>query len=76
MRCPTNIERPVRIKRRLQKTSYLSGKRIYRRERIELTIPARFKDIIEPFLNKDLRVEARVEGSRLLIDAKPVESLS
>jgi len=76
MRRPTDVERPVRIRRRLQTTSYLSGKRIYRRERIELTIPARFKDIIEPFLNKDLRVEARVEGNRLFIDVKPVERSS
>ena len=75
MRHPTNIERPVRLRRRTQVTRYLGGKSVYKRERIELTIPAKFKDIIEPFLNKDLKVEAKVDGNRLFIDAEPLERL-
>jgi hypothetical protein len=39
---------------------------------MELTIPAKFKNIIEPFLNKDLKVEAKVKDNQLIIDAKPV----
>jgi hypothetical protein len=73
MRKPTDVERPVRVRRRTQVTRYCGGKRVYKRDRIELTIPAKFRDIIKPFLNKDLKVEAKVEGSRLFIDAEPVE---
>jgi hypothetical protein len=40
---------------------------------LELTIPAKFKDVVEPFLNKDLKVEARREGNSIIIEAKPVE---
>jgi hypothetical protein len=74
MRYPTDIERPVRIKRKTRKRRYLSGKRVYTTEQIELTIPNKFKNIIEPFLNKDLKVEARAKGNQLIIDAKPIEN--
>jgi hypothetical protein len=74
MRYPTDIERPVRIKRKIRKRRYLSGKRVYKTEQIELTIPTKFRNIVEPFLDKDLKVEARVEGNQLIIDAKPAEN--
>jgi len=57
----------------VKQNRYLGGKRIYRHEQLELTIPAKFKDVIEPFLNKDLKVEARREGNSIIIEAKPVE---
>ncbi len=74
MRYPTDIERPVRIRRKFKENHYLSGKRVCKREQIELTIPARFKNIIEPFLNKDLKVEARADGNQLIIDAVLAEN--
>ena len=74
MRYSPDVERPVRIKRKIRKRRYLSGKHVYKTEQMELTIPAKFKKIIEPFLNKDLRVEARVKGIQLIIDAKPAEN--
>ena len=73
MRNTTNIERVVRIRRKLKKTSYLHGKRIYKREQLELTIPSKFRAVIEPFLDKDLKVQAKREGNNLIIEAKPVE---
>jgi hypothetical protein len=74
MRCRTDMERPVRIKRKIRKRRYLSGKRVYKRERIGLTIPARYKEVIEPFLNKDLEVDVRREGNSIIIDVKPMEN--
>lgn len=73
MRNPTNIERVVRIRRKLKENRYFDGKRIYKREQMELTIPSKFRDVIEPFLDKDLKVEAKQEDSSLIIEAKPVE---
>jgi hypothetical protein len=59
----------------MKQNRYLDGKRIYKREQLELTIPSKYKDLVEPFLNKDLKVEARQEGNNLIIEAKPVEKL-
>ena len=73
MRNPTNIERVVRIRRKLKENRYFDGKCVYKREQWELTIPSRFKEVVEPFLNKDLKVEARQEGNNLIIEAKPVQ---
>jgi len=42
----------------------------------ELTIPAKYKDLAEAFMNKDLTVEAKQEGTSLIIEAKPVEKLA
>ena len=73
MRNPTNIERVVRIRRKVKQNRYFDGKRIYKREQLELTIPSKFRDVIEPFLDKDLKVEARRKGNNLIIEAMPVE---
>ena len=72
MQYPTDIERYVRIRRKIEKRSYLNGKSVYTQEKLRLTIPSRYKEIVEPFLNKDLKVEAKREGKRLIITAKPV----
>ena len=37
---------------------------------MQLTIPNRFKDIVEPFLNKDLEIETKQVGDNLVIKAK------
>jgi hypothetical protein len=60
----------------VKQNRYCHGKGIYKREQLELTIPAKFKDVVEPFLNKDLKVEARREGNSIIIQAKPVEKPS
>lgn len=70
---PYGRERIVRIRRKLKQNRYCHGKGIYKREQLELTIPAKFKDMVEPFLNKDLKVEAKRKGNNLIIEAKPVE---
>jgi len=75
MRNSTNINRVVRIRRKLKENRYFHGKRIYKREQLELTIPSKFRDVVEPFLDKDLKIEAKREGNSLIIEAKPIERL-
>jgi hypothetical protein len=60
----------------VKQNRYFDGKRIYKREQLELTIPAKFRDVVEPFLDKDLKVEAKQQGKNLVIEAKPVKTLS
>jgi len=73
MRNPTNIEHVVRIRRKIKENRYFDGKRIYKREQLELTIPSKFRDVVEPFLDKDLKIEAKQEGLSLVIEAQTVQ---
>jgi hypothetical protein len=36
-------------------------------------IPSRYKTVIEPFLDKDLIIDVRLEGNNLIVSAKPAE---
>jgi len=72
MRQPTDIERPVRVRRKTQKRRYPNGKSVYKTEQTALTIPAKFRNIVEPFLDKDLKVDVRRKGNSFIINAKPV----
>jgi hypothetical protein len=65
----------VRIRRKTTRSCYL-GKAVYRYHRYELTIPAKYKDLAEAFMNKDLTVEAKQEENTLVIVAKPTERFS
>lgn len=58
----------------MKQNHYLCGKGTYKREQLELTIPSRFRDVVGPFLYKDLKVEARREGNSLVIEARLVET--
>jgi len=49
---------------------------VYKYHRYELTIPAKYKDLAETFMNKDLQVEAKQENNTLIIVAKPTERFS
>jgi hypothetical protein len=52
MRKPTDVERPVRIRRRTEKRRSPSGRSVYTTKQILLTIPAKFRNIVEPFSAK------------------------
>ena len=69
---PNYRERFVRIRQRTKRQSRLRGKDAYKRRQLELTIPSKFKDVVEPFLDKDLEVEAKRVGNKIIIEAKPV----
>jgi len=62
----------VRIRRKVTRSRYLN-KAVYKYSRYELTIPAKYKDLAEAFMNKDLKVEAKQQGNNLIIEAKPVQ---
>jgi len=69
---PYHEHHVVRIRRKVTRSRYL-GKAVYRYSRYELTIPARYKDLVEAFMNKDLKIEAKQEDNTLIIRAKPAE---
>jgi len=62
----------VRIRRKVMRSHYLN-KAVYKYSRYELTIPSKYKDLVEAFMNKDLKVEAKQQGNNLIIEAKPIE---
>ena len=53
-----------------KKVPELSQKKVYTRHILQLTIPSRFKNVVKPFLNKDLKVETKQVGDNLVIEAK------
>lgn len=65
----------VHIRQRTKTQPRIRGKAAYKRRQLELTIPSKFKDVVEPFLNKDLKVEAKRVGNKIIIEAKPVENI-
>ena len=73
---PHGQEHVIWIRKKLKQNYYCHEKGIYRREQLELTIPAKFKDLVETFLNKDLKIDARVESNSMIIEAKPIENPS
>jgi len=64
----------IRIRRRVKRQRKLQGKPVYKRHQLEITIPSKFKNIVEPFINKDLKVEAKRVGDKIVIEAKAVEN--
>jgi len=71
---PSCGEQFVHIRQRTKRQPRLRGKASYKRRQLELTIPSKFKDVVEPFLYKDLIVEAKRVGNKIIIEAKPVEN--
>ena len=70
-------EKPtVRIQRKVSKRRYLHGKQTYTYERFYVTIPKEFHDKVEPFLNKNLKVEVIPKKDGLEIRCTPRENVS
>ncbi len=61
----------VRIRRVTRKTRY-RNKAVYSYYRYELTVPTKYKDLAEAFMNKDLKIEAKQKGKTLIIQARSV----
>ena len=66
----------VRIERKVSKRRYLDGKRTYTYERFYVPIPKQFHDKIEPFLNKNLKLEVKPVNGGLKIICIPRENVS
>ena len=65
----------VRIRRKTTRSRH-QQRTVYKYHRYELNIPAKYKDLAEAFMNKDLQVEAKQEDNALIIVAKPTERFS
>lgn len=61
----------VRYHRRVARKRYLNSKRIYGYERISLSIPRKFHEIIKPFLNQDFDVSVAAEKGIIVITLTP-----
>ncbi|MFB0501437.1 MAG: hypothetical protein ACETVP_03115 [Candidatus Bathyarchaeia archaeon] len=61
----------IRIERKVSKRRYLDGKRTYTYERFYVPIPKQFHDKIEPFLNKNLKLEVKPANGSLKIICTP-----
>jgi len=59
-------ERPVRIYRRLCQQKKNRGK-LYTWTRLYFPIPARFKEVVAKFLDRDLEVDVKVEDGDVLV---------
>jgi len=65
----------VRIRRIRSRKRYLGGKRVYEYERLFVGLPAKFRDAVEPFLNRDLDVDVRREGGDKLVIILTLEKM-
>jgi hypothetical protein len=71
---PRGGEHFIRIRKKLTQRRRYIGKPNYKGHRLELTIPARYEDVVEPFMHKDLKVEVKSVGDKVIIKARPVEN--
>jgi hypothetical protein len=65
----------IRIRRKLMQRRRSEGQPSYKSYRLEITIPSKFKDVVEPFMHKDLRVEIKHVGKKMVIEAIPAENI-
>ena len=63
----------VRIRRSIKQ--YRNGHGVKRHNRLELTIPSRFKDLVKPFIGKDLILDIKCKNDRIIIEAKAVDTM-
>lgn len=69
---PLDPVRPVRIRREVVKSRYRQKNRVYKYSQLILTIPAKFRDLAEPFVGRDLKLEIKKQGKGLIIEAQPL----
>jgi hypothetical protein len=62
----------IGIRRKLKLSRY-RDKCVYRYHRYEITIPTKYEDLIQPFMDKDLHVKVKQEASSLIIAALLVQ---
>jgi len=64
----------VRIQYRVSKKRYLNSKRTYEYGRMSLDIPKKFHEALKPFLEKDLKIEVKLENDVAVISLSPVKT--
>jgi len=67
----------MKIRRRKSKKRYLGDKNVYEYEQFSIGIPARFHEVVDPFVGKDLDMNFKTEGkSKVVIVLKSRENVS
>lgn len=67
----------MKIRRRKCRKRYLGKKGIYEYERLSVDLPAKFRDVVEPFLDQDLDMDVKKDGdNRVVIVLTPRENVS
>ena len=64
----------VKIQTRVSKRHYLRAKRTYEYGRMSLDIPKKFHEILQPFLEKKLNVDIKIENDVAIISLSPVKT--
>jgi hypothetical protein len=64
----------VKIQTRVSKRNYLKAKRTYEYGRMSLDIPKKFHEALKPFLEKDLKIEVKLENDVAVISLAPVKT--
>ena len=62
----------VRIRSKMKQ--YHNGKGVKRYHRLVLTIPSRFKEVVKPFMDKDLVLNVKRKDDSIIIEAKAVDA--
>lgn len=64
----------VKIQTRVSKRNYLKAKRTYEYGRMSLDIPKKFHEVLKPFLEKQLKIEVKLENDVAVISLSPVKT--
>ena len=57
----------MRIHRVKSRKRCLGGKKVYECECLRVEIPSRFKEVVEPFLGQDLKMDVESREDRVII---------
>ena len=66
----------MKIRRRKCRKRYLGKKSVYEYERLSLDFPAKFRDAVEPFLDRNLDIHVKREGNDKLVIIVTLENVS
>jgi hypothetical protein len=61
----------VKIQTRVSKRNYLRAKRTYEYGRMSLDIPKKFHEVLKPFLEKELKIDVKLEDDVVVISLSP-----
>lgn len=61
----------MRLVRKVSRKRYY-GKNVYETERIFVPVPAEYRDLVRPFLGRDMEISMDAEGEGFVMRVKPV----
>jgi len=63
----------MRLVRKVSRKQYF-GKATYVHERIFIPIPAKYRDLVKPFLDRELDVSVEAEKGDLIVRVRPIDA--